>query len=243
MAYRLVIGNKNTSSWSLRPWLAMRHAGIDFEEINIDLRAPDAKARILEYSPSGKVPALLVGGGRVVWDTLAIVEHLAESHPALWPRAAAARALARSVSAEMHSGFQALREHCPMDLLGHKPKARLLKPVGADVRRIVAIWQDCRSRHGTSSNTGGPFLFGRFSAADAMYAPVASRFRTYLPDLAPYGDDGTAQAYVEAIFALPEMAAWEQGARVQVEAARLAGKGEVRAARNFTSARRRRQRA
>jgi glutathione S-transferase len=242
MAYKLVIGNKNTSSWSLRPWLAMRHAGIAFQEIGIDLRAADAKAQILEHSPSGKVPALLVGGGRVVWDSLAILEHLAESHPALWPRAAAARALARSVSAEMHAGFQALREHCPMNILGRKPKARLLKPVAADVRRIVAIWQGCRRQHGASKSSGGPFLLGRFSAADAMFAPVASRFRTYLPDLAPYGDDGTAGAYVEAIFALPAMAEWEQGARAQVEAAREADKGEARVARGLSSSRHRRRR-
>jgi glutathione S-transferase len=243
MAYKLVLGNKNTSSWSLRPWLAMRHAGIAFEEIGIDLRAPDAKARILEHSPSGKVPALLVGGGRVVWDSLAIIEHLAEAHPALWPRAAAARALARSVSAEMHAGFQALREHCPMNFLAHRPKARLLKPVAADVRRIVAIWQECRSRHGSLSSSGGPFLFGRFSAADAMYAPVASRFRTYVPDLRAYGDDGTAEAYVEAIFGLPEMAEWADGARAQVEAAQQAGKAEGRGARRLSSARIRRRRA
>jgi glutathione S-transferase len=223
MAYKLVIGNKNTSSWSLRPWLAMRRAGIAFEEVDIDLRAPDAKAQILEHSPSGKVPALGVGGGRVVWDSLAIVELLAEEHPALWPRAAAARALARSVSAEMHSGFQALREHCPMDFLGRKPKARLPKAVTADVRRIVAIWQDCRARHGA----GGPFLFGRFSAADAMYAPVASRFRTYLPDLAPYGDDGAARAYVDAVLAMAEIAEWESGARQQEGAAKLARKASA----------------
>jgi glutathione S-transferase len=215
MAHKLVIGNKNTSSWSLRPWLAMRVAGIAFEELNVDLRAPDAKAQILAHSPSGKVPALLTAG-RVIWDSLAILEFLAESHAALWPRAAAARALARCVSAEMHSGFQALRERCPMDFLRHAPKARLPKPVAADVRRIVAIWQDCRSRHGA----GGPFLFGRFSAADAMFAPVASRFRTYLPDLAAYGDDGTAQAYVEALFALPAMGDWETGAKVEILVAR-----------------------
>jgi glutathione S-transferase len=218
MAHKLVIGNKNISSWSLRPWLAMRRAGIPFEEIGIDLRAPRAKAQILAYSPSGKVPALLVGGGRVVWDSLAIMELLAEAKPALWPSGAAARALARSVSAEMHSGFQALREHCPMDFLARKPKARLLNPVAADVRRVMAIWQDCRARYGA----GGPFLFGRFSAADAMYAPVASRFRTYLPDLAPFGDDGSAQAYVDAVLAMPEIAEWEHGARREVEAARLA---------------------
>jgi glutathione S-transferase len=239
MAYKLVIGNKNTSSWSLRPWLAMRHAGIAFEEIDIDLRAADAKVQILAYSPSGKVPALLVGGGRVVWDSLAIIEHLAEAHPALWPRAAAARALARSVSAEMHSGFPALREHCPMNILGRKPKARLPKPVAADVRRIVATWQDCRRQHGGP----GPFLFGRFSAADAMYAPVASRFRTYLPDLAPYGDDGTARAYVEAMFALPEMAEWEEGARAQVEAARLPDRREARLTRLSPDRPRRKPRA
>jgi glutathione S-transferase len=224
MAYKLVIGNRNTSSWSLRPWLALRRAGIPFEEIEIDLRAPDAKAQILEYSPSGKVPALLVGGGRVVWDSLAIMELLAESHPSLWPRAGAARAHARSVSAEMHSGFQALREHCPMDFLARKPKGRLLKPVAADVRRVIAIWQDCRTNYGAA----GPFLFGRFSAADAMYAPVASRVRTYLPDLAAYGDDGTAQDYVDALFALPEMAEWESGAQRQIEAARLAAGSEAR---------------
>jgi glutathione S-transferase len=242
MVYKLAVGNKNTSSWSLRPWLAMRHAGIGFEEIDIDLRAPDAKAQILEYSPSGKVPALLVGGGRVVWDSLAIIEHLAESHPSLWPRAAAARALARSVSAEMHSGFQALREHCPMNFLAHKPKARLLRPVAADVRRIVAIWRDCRSRHSSSNSSGGPFLFGRFSAADAMYAPVASRFRTYVPDLAAYGDDGTAAAYVAAIFALPEMAEWAEGARAQVEAAQRTGKAQVRRPRHLSPDRLRRGR-
>jgi glutathione S-transferase len=216
MAYWLVIGNKNASSWSLRPWLAMRHAGIAFDEINVDLRAPDAKAQILEHSPSGKVPALITDG-RAIWDSLAILEFLAETHPraALWPKSAAARALARSVSAEMHAGFQALRQNCPMDFLGRTPKARLPKSVAADVRRIIALWQDCRRRHGS----GGPFLFGRFSAADAMYAPVASRFRTYLPNLAPYGDDGTAQAYVEALFALPELAEWENGARAEMRAA------------------------
>jgi glutathione S-transferase len=220
MAHKLVIGNKNTSSWSLRPWLAMRRAGIAFEEVHIDLRAPDAKAQILEHSPSGKVPALLMDGGRAVWDSLAIIEQLAEDHPALWPRAAAARALARSVSAEMHSGFQPLRQLCPMDFLARKPKARLPEPAAADVRRVIAIWRDCRARHGS----GGPYLFGRFSAADAMYAPVASRFRTYLPDLALYRDDGTAQAYVEAIFAMPEIAEWESSARQQIESAKWTSK-------------------
>jgi glutathione S-transferase len=211
MTYRLAIGDKNTSSWSLRPWLALRHAGIPFEEINIQLRQPETKAQILRYSPAGKVPTLLTDDGQAIWDSLAILEYLAEAHPEakLWPEGRDARALARSVSAEMHSGFPALRDHCPMGLLARAPMATLPDAVGAEVRRIVALWGDCRRRFGAS----GPLLFGGFTAADAMYAPVATRFRTYLPDLAPYGDDGTAQAYVEAVFALPAMAEWEAGAR------------------------------
>lgn len=210
MAYRLVIGNKNTSSWSMRPWLAMKHAGIPFAEVNINLRDADAKAQILRHSPSGKVPALLTDG-QVIWDSLAIIEHLAEAHPAaaLWPAAPQVRAQARCVSAEMHSGFQALREHCPMNIIARSPQAKLMPQVEADVRRIVAIWRDCRDRFGT----GGPFLFGGFTAADAMYAPVATRFRTYVPDLAPFGDDGTAGAYVQAVLAVPAFLEWEAGAR------------------------------
>jgi glutathione S-transferase len=213
MTYRLVIGNKNTSSWSLRPWLAMKLTGIAFEEVNIDLRAGDAKAQILRHSPSGRVPALLVDHG-VIWDSLAILEFLNEAHAEarLWPAAPEARAHARCVAAEMHSSFQALREHCPMDLITRAPKASLPETVASDVRRIVALWRTCRRSFGRS----GPFLFGAFCAADAMYAPVASRFRSYLPNLAGFGDDGTAQAYVDAIFGLPEMAEWETAARREV---------------------------
>jgi glutathione S-transferase len=208
MRYQLVIGDKNISSWSLRPWLAMRQTGIPFEEINVKLRQPDTPGQILRYSPSGRVPTLLVGG-QPIWDSLAILEFLAEAHAeaGLWPAAREARALARSAAAEMHAGFAALRAHCPMDFLARLPMGTLPEPVAADVRRIVALWRDCRVRHGGS----GPFLFGNFSAADAMYGPVASRVRTYLPDLAPYGDDGVAQAYVETLFALPAMAEWEVG--------------------------------
>jgi glutathione S-transferase len=215
MTYRLVIGNKNTSSWSLRPWLAMTHAGLAFSEVNINLRDADVKAQILAQSPSGKVPALLAGDD-VIWDSLAILEFLAETHPEarLWPASRDARARARCVAAEMHSGFQPLRQHCPMDFLARTPKAELAQEVAADVRRIVALWQDCRSRFGAR----GPFLFGSFSVADAMYAPVASRFRTYLPDLAVYGDDGTAQAYVEALFTLPAMMQWGEEARSEIAA-------------------------
>lgn len=213
--YRLVIGNKNTSSWSLRPWIALRRAGLAFDEINIDLRAADAKARMLAHAPTGKVPALYAGP-LLIWDSLAVLEYLAETHPAagLWPAGRDARAIARSVAAEMHSGFQALREHCPMDFLGRSPKASLPESVERDVRRIVALWSDCRRRFGA----GGKHLFGDFSAADAMYAPVASRFRTYLPDLAPYGDSGEAQAYVDAMFAMPEMLRWEKEARAELAA-------------------------
>jgi glutathione S-transferase len=162
------------------------------------------------------VPALLVDG-TVIWDSLAILEYLAEAHPEaqLWPAAPAARARARSVSAEMHSGFAALREHCPMDIVARLPMASLPDAVEVDVRRVVAIWQDCRRRFGS----GGPLLFGAFTAADAMFAPVATRFRTYLPDLSIYGDDGPAQAYVDAIFALPAMAAWEHASKVGPSAA------------------------
>lgn len=210
MTYRLVIGDKNISSWSLRPWLAMTHAAIPFEEISVRLRQPDSKAQILRHSPAGKVPVLLIDD-QPVWDSLAILEHLNEAHPdaQLWPAERAARARARSAAAEMHSGFAALREHCPMELIARTPMAALPELVESEVRRIVALWCDCRRRYGAA----GRMLFGGFTAADAMYAPVASRFRTYLPDLARYGDDGTAQAYVEAVFALPAMAAWEAGAR------------------------------
>jgi glutathione S-transferase len=211
MTYQLVIGDKNISSWSLRPWFAMKHAGIPFREINVTLRTPETKAQILQYSPAGRVPVLLADG-QTIWDSLAILEYLAEAHPEamLWPKSREARAHARSVSAEMHAGFQALREHCPMDLVRRLPKASLPNEVSAEVRRIVQLWRNCRERYGS----GGGFLFGGFSAADAMYAPVASRFRTYLPDLTVYGDDGTAHAYVEILFALPAMAEWEAAARL-----------------------------
>lgn len=214
-SYRLVIGNKNTSSWSLRPWIAMRRAGLAFEEININLRADDAKAQILAHSPTGKVPALYAGN-LMIWDSLAILEYLAETHPGakLWPADREARAIARAAAAEMHSGFQPLRIHCPMDFLGRAPKDALPEDVEKDVRRIIALWSDCRSRFGA----GGTFLFGGFTAADAMFAPVVSRFRTYVPDLSRYGDKGAAQAYAAAMLATPEMQAWGDDARRQLGA-------------------------
>lgn len=214
--YRLVIGNKNWSSWSLRPWLAMKRLAVPFEEINIRLRRPDSKEQLLKYCPSGLVPTLLKGD-LAIWDSFAILDYLAEQYRdvELWPRDPAARAIARSVSAEMHSGFQALRENCPMELLAHSPQSTLPPAVELDIHRIVTIWRDCRTHFGS----GGPFLFGQFSAADAMYAPVASRFRTYVDDLTRYGDDGSARAYVEAIFAMPEIAEWAEGARAEMAGA------------------------
>jgi len=214
--YRLVIGNKNWSSWSLRPWLAMRRAGVPFEEINVRLRQPDSKAEILKHSPSGMVPTL-IDGDLAIWDSLAILEYLADRRPEaeLWPREAKARAIARSAAAEMHSGFQPLRQHCSMEILARSPQPSLPPEVAANVERIVTLWRECRASFGKD----GTFLFGRFSNADAMYAPVAARFRTYIPDLAVYGDDGTAKAYVTTIFAMPEMGDWEAGARVETAAA------------------------
>lgn len=214
--YRLVIGNKTTSSWSLRPWLALKQAGLEFEEIRINLRAPEKKEQIRAHSPAGRVPVLWAGDF-MIWDSLAIFEYIAERHPekGLWPANTDARAVARSASAEMHSGFQALREHCPMQILLREPKAEHIEPVQTNIRRIVGLWKDCRRRFGAD----GPFLFSSFTIADAMYAPVASRFRTYVDDLGAFDDDGTAAAYVDALFELPAMDEWVRGAREEAAAA------------------------
>ncbi len=207
--YQLVIGDKNLSSWSLRPWLAMMAADIPFEEINIRLRTPATPNLILQHSPSGKIPVLKLGDF-VVWDSLAIIEFLAGRHPekALWPADEKARAIARSVSAEMHSGFYALRSEMPMELLATHPFPGISSNARQDIARIVEIWRFCRSRYGLT----GPYLFGAFSGADAMFAPVVTRFKTYGVPLAEFGDDGTAQAYCETITAHPAMQIWCQGA-------------------------------
>jgi glutathione S-transferase len=204
-AFTLVVGNKNYSSWSLRPWLAMRQVGIAFDEVVIPLYQQGSKAALLGYSPAGRVPVLL-HGDRVVWDSLAIMEYLAEIFPdaALWPRDPAARALARCVSAEMHAGFAALRAGLSMNLREHLPGRRRSDAVAADIARVTAIWRDCRARFGEA----GPFLFGGFSIADAMYAPVATRFRTYAVELDP-----VSQAYADTILALPAFLEWQAAAR------------------------------
>jgi glutathione S-transferase len=200
MSLTLVIGTKRYSSWSLRPWLTLKAAGIDFDEVEIALRQPETKADILKHSPSGKVP-LLVDDGFKVWDSLAICEYLAERFPAakLWPDDARARAIARSVSAEMHSGFMPLRRDCPMDVLADAPMAEISEEIRADIARIDDLWSHCRARFGA----GGPFLFGRFSIADSMFAPVATRLRTYH---LPVGK--VSAAYCETIMAMPEMREW-----------------------------------
>jgi glutathione S-transferase len=208
---RLVIGSKNASSWSLRPWLLLKQVGLAFEEVVVPLRRPDTATRILAHSPSGKVPVLVAGDLRI-WDSLAIAEFLAEHEPSLWPAEPRARALARSIGAEMHSGFQALRTFLPMDFAARfEPPGRLLTPVQADVARIVEIWTECRLRHGRT----GPFLFGGFTIADAMFAPVCSRFTTYAVPIDPL-----SQAYVDHVMALPAMLEWGRAAAAEVAAPR-----------------------
>lgn len=194
------LGNKNYSSWSLRAWLALKGLGAAFEEVVIPLYEATSKATILRHSPSGRLPALR-HADLVVWDSLAICEHLAEAFPGagLWPADAAARAVARAVSAEMHSGFEALRRHLPMNVRSSFTGRGVTAEVQADINRITAIWRDARKRFGA----GGDFLFGRFTIADAMYAPVATRFRTYGIAL-----DREADAYCTAIMALPAMQEW-----------------------------------
>lgn len=205
----LIIGNKNYSSWSLRPWLALKQAGLEFEEIRIPLYQPEASAKIRQYSPSGKVPALL-HESVTVWDSLAILEYLAETFPAAtWlPEDRSTRALARSISAEMHSGFQALRENMPMNCRARLPGHGMTPAVQTDIDRITAIWRECRQQYGSQ----GDFLFGKFTIADAMYAPVVLRFITY--DVAI---DSVCSAYAAAIVALPAMQQWLEAAEAEPE--------------------------
>ena len=204
MTLRLVIVNKAYSSWSLRPWLTMTHFGIPFEETVISMNRPETRGEILKFSPTGKCPAL-IDGDVVVWESLAIIEYLAESFPdlAIWPRDKAARALARSLANEMHGGFAALRNHCPTQFLRPVRKKALNEAVEADVARIEAAWDHARARHGA----GGPFLFGAFTAADAMFAPVVNRFHTYDVDVG-----APTRAYMAAVMALPAWKAWIAGA-------------------------------
>src|SRR5450631_1670509 len=204
MTLKLVIGNKNYSSWSMRPWLALRANNIAFDEIFVPLYTGEAdKNRILSFTHSGKVP-VLVDGDVTIWDSLAIVEYVAERYPEkrLWPEDRAARAHARSISAEMHSGFMALRNECGMNL--HRPVGAiaLSDDARANIARVQQIWIECRERYGKL----GPFLFGSFSGADAMYAPVVHRFVTYAIEVAP-----EARHFMDAMMSLPAFQEWTRG--------------------------------
>jgi glutathione S-transferase len=201
---KLIIGNKNYSSWSLRPWLAMKVAGIRFEEEIIPLYESGSRERALKYSPTGKVP-ILIDGEHHVWESLAILEYLAEEFPdaGLWPTLPRARAHARAAATEMHGGFTALRKACPMNLWLPVKKRPQSEEVMSDLRRIDGLWSDCRARFGQ----GGPFLFGKFCAADAMYAPVAARINTFGLDMSD-----VSRLYVDAILAMPAFVEWRTAA-------------------------------
>ncbi|MBV7561622.1 glutathione S-transferase family protein [Pseudomonas sp. sia0905] len=205
MSLELVIGNKNYSSWSLRGWLLVELSGAAYQETLVPLFRADTHARLLEHSPTGKVPVLKTEDAGVIWDSLAIAEYLAERFPeaVLWPRDVAARAMARSACAEMHSGFGALRSHMPMDMQRNAPLASVTDEVKHDIQRIVALWAGCRERFGQ----GGPYLFGQVSIADAYFAPVASRLRSYGVQL-----PADAEAYVETIFQWPAFQRWHRAA-------------------------------
>lgn len=207
----LVIGTKKWSTWSMRPWLALKKTGAPFTETVIVLRQENGLTgdQIRPHSPSGLVPALK-DGAVTIWDSLAICEYLAERFPqaGLWPAEAAARALARAAAAEMHSGFGSLRGECPMDLTAEPRAVELSEATHRDIRRIVALWQDLLKR------LGGPYLGGaEWGIADAFYTPVATRFRTYGVRLSDYGDAGAAGEYAERLLQRPEFAAWEADCR------------------------------
>ena len=206
MALKLIIGNKNYSSWSMRPWIAMKVANIPFEETVISLNASDFKQVVGSASGSGKVPVLIDGDIRV-WESLAILEYLAEKFPQarLWPTDSAARAMARAISSEMHAGFVPLRRHMPMNMWRPVKKRALTPEVEANIKRIEAIWTDCRARFG--AETDEAFLFGQFGAADAMYAPVVARLHTYGVDVGKI-----SRGYMEAVMGLPAWREWHVAA-------------------------------
>ncbi|GAB1423947.1 glutathione S-transferase family protein [Paracoccus sp. (in: a-proteobacteria)] len=204
---KIIIGNKNYSSWSLRAWLAAREGGFNFGEIDIPLFRPDSRERILSHSPSGKVPCLN-DNGVLVWDSLAIGEYLAEKQPALLPADPVARATARAVSAEMHAGFRDLRTHMPMNIRKDYRGFGRSPDVDEDIARIIAIWNDCRARFGA----GGPYLFGHFTLADAAFAPVCFRCKTYGLEM-----NGAAGDYLATMLANKHMQEWEAAARAETE--------------------------
>ncbi len=217
--FELVIGDKNYSSWSLRPWLAMRQTAIPFREISLRLRQETTKSEILKYSPSGFIPALLWNGD-VIHDSLAICETMASLFPEkeLLPENPRVRALIRSYSAEMHSGFGDLRRDMPMEVLSRFPGTGHTPGALANIRRIIEIWNGARSRFGVAADRDEGFLFGHFTIADAMFAPVVSRLITYEVDLAALSDDGTSRSYMDLIWSLPAMQDWCAGAKSEMRA-------------------------
>ena len=200
----LVIGNKNYSSWSLRPWMALSMAGIPFRETVVPLDTPETAALIARHSKAGRVP-VLYHGRQVVWESLAIMEYLAELFPEknLWPKTISARAMARAVSNEMHAGFGALRNACPMNIRRPVKPVPLSDAVQRDIARVEQIWRECRAKFGK----GGKFLFGKFSIADAMYTPVVSRFETFA---VPVAED--TRAYMNTILGTPAFRSWREAA-------------------------------
>ena len=207
--YTLVIGNKNYSSWSMRPWVLLRRAGIPFKEVLLKFHSAEWEQNIARYSPTGLVPVLWVGD-HAVWDTLAICEAVAELHPEkkLWPDDRRARQVARSICAEMHSGFRNLRKSMPMNIRSSYPGKGMTPEAKRDIERITAIWEQCRRDYGK----GGDLLFGHFTTADAFYAPVVMRFMTYAVDLPP-----VAKRYADAVRGLPAVTEWMTAAREETE--------------------------
>lgn len=203
----LVIGNKNYSSWSLRAWLMLKHAGVDFDELRIPLYAEGYKEKLFACSPAGKVPAYR-DGGLLIWDTLAIGEYLYEAHSSLWPAQREVRARARSISAEMHSGFIPLRKAMPMNIRAHDRKVATSAGLDADVARVKDIWRELRTQYAAA----GPWLFGQYSIADAMFAPVAFRFLTY-----GVGEPGVVDEYMQMVARDPLVQDWVQAAESEQE--------------------------
>ncbi len=205
----LIIANKNYSSWSLRPWLAMKYNSLQFKEIRIPLYQPESKQKLRQYSSSGKLPVLL-HGSQTIWESLAILEYLAEEFPDLhwYPKDKTAKIIARSISAEMHGGFQKLRENMPMNCRAKYPGKGMALGVQKDIDRITEIWQQCRQQFGDR----GDMLFGKFTIADAMYAPVVMRFVTYGVEV-----DKVCQDYMEALMALPAMEEWVKAGEEEEE--------------------------
>lgn len=213
----LIIGNKNYSSWSLRPWILLQHAGIPFEEQRIGLFTDTFKAEIQRYSAAGKVP-VYCDGELILWESLAICEYIAEQCPQLWPADTQARAIARALCSEMHAGFTALRNELPMNCRAQLRRIKISNACRADIARIESIWQQCRSRYASL----GPWLFGEYSVADAFFAPVVIRFQGYQLDLSD-----TTRAYCATALADPLLQQWMKAGRAEEEVLQEDEAGDV----------------